>query len=85
MNNYASANEGSNAISGLIAYTSREDSRIYTIDYDNSFTTEVLYRLAGSLRQGNILYTSPFHIRNSCQNINTTDIMEIPSSNISYI
>jgi hypothetical protein len=45
VNDYAAANEGSDAVSGLIAYTSRDDSKIYTIDYNNSFTTEVLYRL----------------------------------------
>ena len=42
---YAARHENSDAVSGLIAYTSRDDSKIYTIDYDNSFTTEVLYRL----------------------------------------
>jgi amino acid adenylation domain-containing protein len=45
VNDYAASNEGSDAVSGLIAYTSRDDSKIYTIDYNNSFTTEVLYRL----------------------------------------
>ena len=42
---YAAGHENSDAVSGLIAYTSRDDSKIYAIDYDNSFTTEVLYRL----------------------------------------
>ena len=42
---YAAEHENSDAVSGLIAYTSRSDSKIYAIDYDNSFTTEVLYRL----------------------------------------
>ncbi|MCH5211240.1 MAG: amino acid adenylation domain-containing protein, partial [Oscillospiraceae bacterium] len=42
---YAAEHENSDAVSGLITYTSRDDSKIYTIDYDNSFTTEVLYRL----------------------------------------
>jgi thioester reductase-like protein len=42
---YAATHENSDAVSGLIAYASREDSKIYTIDYDNNFTTEVLYRL----------------------------------------
>lgn len=42
---YAAGHENSDAVSGLIAYTSRDDSRIYTIEYDNSFTTEVLDRL----------------------------------------
>jgi thioester reductase-like protein len=46
VNEYAAKNENSDAVSGLIAYNSREDSKIYTIDYDNNFTTEVLYRLA---------------------------------------
>lgn len=42
---YAAEYENSDAVSGLITYTSRDDSKIYTIDYDNSFTTEALYRL----------------------------------------
>jgi thioester reductase-like protein len=41
---YATEHEGSDVVSGLIAYASRDDRKIYTIDYDNSFTTEVLYR-----------------------------------------
>ena len=42
---YASTHENSDAVLGLIAYTSRGDSKIYTIDYDSTYTTEVLYRL----------------------------------------
>ena len=42
---YASAHEGSEAVSGLIAYTSRGTTRIYEIDYVNDFTTQILYRL----------------------------------------
>ncbi|MCH5210846.1 MAG: amino acid adenylation domain-containing protein, partial [Oscillospiraceae bacterium] len=42
---YAAEHENSDAVSGLIAYTSRDDRKIYSIDYDNSFTTETLYRL----------------------------------------
>jgi amino acid adenylation domain-containing protein len=45
VSDYATEHEGSDAVSGLIAYASRDDSKIYTIDYDNSFTTEVLYRV----------------------------------------
>jgi hypothetical protein len=45
VSDYASSHENSDAVSGLIAYASRDDSKIYTIDYNNSFTTEVLYRL----------------------------------------
>ncbi len=45
VNEYASAHEGSEAVSGLIAYTSRGTTRIYELDYVNDFTTQVLYRL----------------------------------------
>lgn len=45
VSDYAAEHENSDAVSGLIAYTSRDDSKIYNIDYDNGFTTEVLYRL----------------------------------------
>jgi thioester reductase-like protein len=45
VSDYASSHENSDAVSGLIAYASRDDSKIYTIDYDNSYTSEVLYRL----------------------------------------
>lgn len=42
---YAAAHEDSDAVSGLIAYASRDEEQIYTIGYTNQFTTEVLYRL----------------------------------------
>ena len=42
---YASLHEGSEAVSGLIAYTSRGATKIYELDYVNDFTTQVLYRL----------------------------------------
>lgn len=42
---YAAAHEDSDAVSGLIAYASREEEQIYTIGYTNQFTTEVLYRM----------------------------------------
>ncbi len=45
VNAYAAEHETSDAVSGLIAYTSRNEEDIYTIDYENAFTTEVLYRL----------------------------------------
>jgi len=45
VNAYAAEHETSDAVSGLIAYTSRNEEDIYTIDYNNAFTTEVLYRL----------------------------------------
>ena len=45
VNAYAAEHETSDAVSGLIAYTSHDDEELYTIDYDNAFTTEVLYRL----------------------------------------
>jgi len=45
VNAYAAEHETSDAVSGLIAYTSRGEEAIYTIDYENAFTTEVLYRL----------------------------------------
>ena len=45
VNEYASTHEGSEAVSGLIAYTSRGTTRIYELDYVNDFTTQVLYRL----------------------------------------
>ena len=37
--------EDSDAVSGLIAYTSHNENEIYTIDYSNRFTAQVLYRL----------------------------------------
>lgn len=42
---YAAAHEDSDAVSGLIAYASREEEPIYPVGYTNQFTTEVLYRL----------------------------------------
>lgn len=42
---YAAAHEDSDAVSGLIAYASRDEEEIYTVGYANQFTTEVLYRL----------------------------------------
>lgn len=45
MKEYAAAHEDSDAVSGLIAYASREEEQIYTIGYTNQFTTEVLYRM----------------------------------------
>lgn len=45
VNAYAAEHETSDAVSGLIAYTSRDEGDIYTINYTNAFTTEVLYRL----------------------------------------
>lgn len=45
VNAYAAKHETSDAVSGLIAYTSHNEGELYTIDYDNAFTTEVLYRL----------------------------------------
>ena len=42
---YAATHEDSDAVSGLIAYASRDEEQIYTIGYTNQFTTEVLYRL----------------------------------------
>ena len=45
VNAYAAEHETSDAVSGLIAYTSHDEEELYTIDYDNAFTTEALYRL----------------------------------------
>ena len=35
----------SDVVSGLIAYTSHNENEIYTLDYSNRFTAQVLYRL----------------------------------------
>ncbi len=35
----------SDAVSGLIAYTSHNENEIYTLEYSNRFTAQVLYRL----------------------------------------
>ena len=45
VSDYAAIHESSDAVSGLIAYSSHGDSKRYYLDYDNRFTTEVLYRL----------------------------------------
>ena len=45
LNEYAKVHEGSEAVSGLIAYASHDANHIYGIDYDNTFTVETLYRL----------------------------------------
>ena len=45
LNDYAKEHKESESVSGLIAYASHDESRIYGIDYDNSFTVETLYRL----------------------------------------
>ena len=45
VNDYAAAHEDSEAVSGLIAYASRDGEQVYTVGYKNQFTTEVLYRL----------------------------------------
>ncbi len=45
VNDYATKHENTTPVSGLIAYLSREEDDIYTIDYTNTFTNEVLYRL----------------------------------------
>ena len=42
---YSSSHEGSDAVSGLIAYTSRGTTKIYELDFVNDFTTQILYRL----------------------------------------
>ncbi|MBQ5343102.1 MAG: amino acid adenylation domain-containing protein, partial [Oscillospiraceae bacterium] len=45
LNDYAKEHEGSESVSGLIAYASHDANNIYGIDYDNTFTVETLYRL----------------------------------------
>ena len=42
---FAKNNKDSEAVSGLIAYTSHNENEIYTLDYNNRFTAQVLYRL----------------------------------------
>ena len=42
---FAKTGQDSDAVSGLIAYTSHNENEIYTIDYSNRFTAQVLYRL----------------------------------------
>lgn len=43
--NFAKSSDNSDAVSGLIAYTSHNENEIYILDYSNSFTSQVLYRL----------------------------------------
>lgn len=43
--NFAKNSDNSDAVSGLIAYTSHNENEIYTLDYSNSFTSQILYRL----------------------------------------
>ncbi len=45
VNKYAAIHEGSEAVSGLIAYSTRGKTTIYELDYVNDFTTQILYRL----------------------------------------
>lgn len=45
LNDYAKDHEESESVSGLIAYASHDANHIYGIDYDNTFTVEMLYRL----------------------------------------
>ena len=40
---FAKTGQDSDAVSGLIAYTSHNENEIYTIDYSNRFTAQVLY------------------------------------------
>ena len=42
---YLKKHEGSQAVSGLIAYANRDDEEKQEVDYDNNFTTDVLFRL----------------------------------------
>ena len=42
---FAKNGKESDAVSGLIAYTSHNENEIYTMEYDNGFTAQVLYRL----------------------------------------
>ena len=42
---FAKNNKDSEAVSGLIAYTSHNENEIYTLDYGNRFTSQILYRL----------------------------------------
>lgn len=43
--NFAKSSNNSDAVSGLIAYTSHNENDIYILDYSNSFTSQALYRL----------------------------------------
>ncbi len=42
---FAKDSKDSDVVSGLIAYTSHNENEIYTMDYSNRFTAQVLYRL----------------------------------------
>ena len=42
---FAKNRQDSDAVSGLIAYTSHNEEEIYTLDYGNGFTSQILYRL----------------------------------------
>ena len=42
---FAKSSKDSEAVSGLIAYTSHNENEIYTLDYSNRFTSQALYRL----------------------------------------
>lgn len=42
---FAKNSEDSDVVSGLIAYTAHNENEIYTLDYSNQFTAQVLYRL----------------------------------------
>ena len=42
---FAKSSKDTDAVSGLIAYTSHNENEIYTMEYSNRFTAQVLYRL----------------------------------------
>ena len=42
---FAKNSKDSDVVSGLIAYTAHNENEIYTLDYSNRFTAQVLYRL----------------------------------------
>ena len=42
---FAKNSKDTDAVSGLIAYTSHNENEIYTMEYSNRFTAQVLYRL----------------------------------------
>ena len=42
---FAKNSKDSDAVSGLIAYTSHNENEIYTMEYNNAFTAQALYRL----------------------------------------
>ena len=42
---FAKSSKDSDAVSGLIAYTSHNENEIYTMEYSNRFTAQILYRL----------------------------------------